>query len=45
MQIEETERSRIEGQKRAERERADADLEAWKEEQRRLAELVSISQR
>lgn len=38
IKIEDHERNRIEGRKQAERDKATADLEAWKEEQRRLAE-------
>lgn len=38
MKLEETERTRIETRKQEERDKATADLEAWKETQRRLAE-------
>ncbi|KAK7482622.1 hypothetical protein BaRGS_00026121, partial [Batillaria attramentaria] len=38
IKIEDQERNRIDSRKQAERDKATADLEAWKEEQRRLAE-------
>lgn len=43
LQLETAERTRIENEKEAERQKATEDLEQWKEEQIQLAEQVNIT--